>query len=142
MAIAGMLSAGYTIAEYTERPPLCGCYAQVKAVGLLQPCKGRNHTQRSLLTKYIQKGIHPVTKAPLGKPRRLPGLEVLAFPSAERVHEGGGRPKPGALALPFAIGSLVSQPVWQNTGDDAEEAFWLHGETLEDFEEGFQGFDD
>ena len=120
----------------------CGCYAQVKAVGLWNNCLGKNHTQRFLLTKFIQQGVHPTSKALLGKPRRLPGTEALPFPSTERVNEGGGKARPGVQHCKLPAGSLVSQPVWQHTEDDAEEAFCHSEDNPEDYEEGFQGFDD
>ncbi len=86
--------------------------------------------------------MHPTSKALLGKPKRLPGVEALPFPSSERVNEGGGKARPGVQHCRLPAGSLVSQPVWQLTEEDAEEAFNVNEESLEDHEEGFQGFND
>jgi hypothetical protein len=101
----------------------CGCYAQVKAVGLLQTCIGSNHSQRYLLTKFIQQGLHPTSRASLGKPRRMPGAQSLVFPSGERTHEEGGRARPGVQNATVQAGSIPAQEVWNHTTDDAEEAF-------------------
>ncbi len=121
----------------------CGCYAQVKAIGLWNACLGKNHTQRFLLTKFIQQGVHPTSKALLGKPRRLTGLEALPFPTTERVTEGGGKARPGVQHSSLAVSSLQPQPVWEHTVDDAEAAFCPGGESdPEDWEAGFLGLDD
>ena len=103
---------------------------------------GKNHTQRFLLTKFIRQGVHPTSKALLGKPRRLPGNETLPFPTTERVNEGGGKARPGVQHSRTATGNRVAQPIGHYTGDDAEEAFCLSEDDLDECEEGFQGFDD
>ena len=147
---AAAIEAGHTlwVRSYLQQPGLllfcnsCGCYAQVKAVDLWNKCLGKNHTQRFLLTKFIQQGIHPTSKALLGKPRRMPGIEALPFPSAERVNEGGGKARPGVQCSIIAAGPQLSQPVGRYTGDDAEEAFCPSEDDPEDHEEGFQGLDD
>jgi hypothetical protein len=149
--IAGAaIEAGHTlwVCSYLQQPGSllfcnsCGCYAQVKAVGLWDNCLGKNHTQRFLLTKFIQQGVHPTSKALLGKPRRLPGIESLPFPSAERASEAGGKARPCVQYSCTAVGPLLSQPVGAYTGDDAEEAFCFSEDNPEDYEEGFQGLDD
>jgi hypothetical protein len=148
--IGAAIEAGHTmwVCSYLQQPGsllfcnVCGCYAQVKAVGLWNQCLGQNHTQRFLLTKFIQQGVHPTSKALLGKPRRLPGIEALPFPSTERRKDGGGLAKPGAQVSILATKSQLSQPVGAYTGDDAEEAFCLSEDSQEDHEEGFLGLDD
>ena len=124
----------------------CGCHAEVRAKGLLTKCLGHQHTQRYLLTKYIQQGQHPQTKAPLGKPRRVPGIEDLPFTGAETTHEEGGREKPGTApavvtAKPAGQIPTVRAADQESDEDDAHEAFRLQEEDPDD-ESGFWGHDE
>ena len=118
----------------------CGCCAQVRAVGLLKKCRGHEHSQILLLTKFIQQRLRPPNKAHLGKPRRLPGLDALPFPSAESVHEQGGRARPSSEPLPQGP-RMASQPIWESGEDMAEEAFrYQDGDP--DYMSGFRGLDE
>ena len=66
----------------------------------------------------------------------------MPFPATDRVNEGGCKARPCVQHSSIAAGPSLAQPVWQHTGDEAEEACCLSEDNPEDYEEGFQGFDD
>ena len=50
----------------------CGCYSQLRVIGLGRACVGKSVGQPHSRHKRIQDGKHPITGALLGKPRLLP----------------------------------------------------------------------
>jgi hypothetical protein len=68
-------------------------------------------------------------------------LEALPFPSAERVHEGGGRKRPCTDPVLVHALQMAPQPIWESGEDVAEEAFRDHEED-HDYMSGYRGLDE
>ncbi len=60
---------------------------------------------------------------------------------AERVHEGGGRTRPGSEPVLGLAAQIKAQPIWEHDEDIAEEAFRDH-EDEPDYMSEFCGLDE
>jgi hypothetical protein len=86
----------------------CGCYSQVRVMGLGRTCLGKAGSQLHRLHKHIQAGRHPTTGALLGKPRFLPAGDFGPVPDngPSQIEEASSQ----ALAKRLVVLPLTSIP--------------------------------
>ena len=115
----------------------CGCYSQVRVIGLGRTCLGRAGSQLHRLHRHIQSGKHPTTGALLGKPRFLPsgafGHATGKGPS--QLEEVPSQVRDRPVVLPLTQVPKVAHK-WSTCGIWDEDFEFSPGDFPEPFELG------